>query len=200
MKAPALGDIRSEVWNALLKAKAAAYPLPPYGHHPNFVGAKQASDLLLDYLFETGLLQAADTVLCYPDNVLRPVRQGLLERGVSVVVPAKYGKSYRLLEAGKVTAAEVSSIAGAEKDGKLLSDLPRLKMALLACVALNQDGYVLNKGYGFQLPGACAKLATATILHPVQVVSHSFTAPLQVKLYATPEKVSNLSAESAKIL
>ncbi len=199
MKAPAVGEIRSEVWNALQKAKAAAYPLPPYGHHPNFVGAAEASGLLLEYLFEAGLLQPADTVLSYPDYVLRPLRKGLLERGVSVLVPAKHGKSYRFLEAGKVDATKVSSISGAEKEGRPLSHLPELKMVMLACVALSSDGSVLDKGYGFRLPQACSELACATIVHPLQLVGQAFVAPLRVALYATPEKVSNLSAEPAMI-
>lgn len=184
------GEIRDYIWTSMSQYHVAAYPLPPYGHHPNFSGSGEAAQRLLEYLLNENLLCQGQTVLSYPDYVLKPLRKGLLEKGVNVVVPAKYGKGYRLLESGKVNTAQASSISGAEKEGVLIKTLPELDFAFLACVALAKTGQVLSKGYGFSLPEL--DLKTSTIIHPIQQVT-ALRSGLEVDVWASPtELVSQL--------
>lgn len=183
------GELREAIWAKLLKAHVAVYPLPPHGHHPNFMGAGAAAGRLLEHLLTEGLVQAGDRVLSYPDYVLRPLRKGLLEQGVTVVVPAKYGDGYRLLEPTKVNPKQAVSIAGAEREGELLAVLPDVSLACIACVALGAHGDVLGKGYGFSLPDELAELPTVTLVHPLQRVTEAFTSNLKVQVAATPDEL-----------
>jgi 5-formyltetrahydrofolate cyclo-ligase len=182
------GEIREEIWTNLIKEQVAAYPLPPYGHNPNFKGSSEAATLLLEELLKRMLVKPGDTVLSYPDYVLKPVRKGLLQAGIHVIVPAKFGKDYRLLEASKVDGEEGSSISGAEKVGVTIKELPTLAMTFIACVAITEKGNCLGKGYGFHLPESVRLLPSATTVHPLQVVARLESENL-VQLFATPEKV-----------
>lgn len=187
-----IGAIRTQIWNKMLKERVLAYPIPANGHHPNFKGAGKAAKLLVDELFAIGKLKAGDTVLCYPDYVLRPVRKLLLERGVVVIVPAKY-KGYRRLDGGKVNAWVGSSIAGAEKEGELISDIPNIVMSFIAVVAIDKSGASISKGYGFVLPLGLKDIYKAAIVHPIQIVSKLPESELILTIYANPQKVNNLS-------
>jgi 5-formyltetrahydrofolate cyclo-ligase len=182
------GDIRDEIWTNLIKEHVAAYPLPPYGHNPNFKGSSEAAALLLEKLIAKSFVKAGDTVLSYPDYVLKALRKGLLDAGINVIVPAKFGKDYKLLTAGKIDSEEGSSISGAEKVGAVIKDLPELTMTFVACVAISEKGFYIDKGYGFHLPERVQDLPSATIVHPLQIVGEALSKQ-QVRLYATPEKV-----------
>ena len=183
------GDLREWVWAALMKERQVAYPLPPRGHHPNFKGAGVAAARLVDYLLGHAHLSPGDSVLSYPDYVLKPLRKRLLEEGINVIVPAKYGDGYRLLDPHKVPPGGGSSIAGAERHGEMITALPELRIAFIACVAVSEQGDTLDKGYGFRLPEELHALPKATLAHPLQhfktLPEHSFP----VMFYATPQEV-----------
>jgi len=181
------GQLREHIWNDLQRARAAAYPLPPTGHHPNFKGSADAAQLLLEHLFNKDQLKEGMTILSYPDYVLKPVRKGLLERGITVIVPAKYKNGYRKLEPEKVNPSKASSISGAEKEGLLIEIMPDIEMAFIACVAVSQYGKTLNKGYGFKLFEK--DIACATIVHPLQITEDLPEYNLAVTEYATPDEV-----------
>lgn len=181
------GELREQVWVKLMKARALAYPYPPFGHHPNFKGAGAAAKLLLEELLAKGDLRLGDTVLSYPDYVLRGFRKGCLEAGVHVVVPAKYGKGFRFLESGVVKASKASTIAGAEKEGEILSDLPVIKLSAVACVVASQDGFALTKGFGFALPEDARRLPTVSVVHPLQIVSSVPAPEYELRVWATPK-------------
>ncbi len=182
------GDIREEIWTNLIKEQIAAYPLPPYGHNPNFKGSSEAATLLLEEILKQAMLKPGDTVLSYPDYVLKGLRKGLLQAGINVVVPAKFGKGYRLVVASPVNAQEGSSISGAEKVGAAITELPELTMTFVACVAINNKGNYIDKGYGFHLPESAQGLPSATIVHPLQIVKE-LESQVNVSLFATSEKV-----------
>ncbi len=172
-----------------MRAHVGLYPLPVHGHHPNFQGAPEAAEGLLEQLVLRGLVASTRPVLCFPDYVLRPLRRGLLERGSDVVVPAKYGRGYRLLESGRHEPAKAATIAGAERLGHRLETLPAVDVALVACVALTPSGDYLRKGYGYRLPAEAATVPAATIVHPLQLVPELPGRDGSVTLYATPENV-----------
>jgi 5-formyltetrahydrofolate cyclo-ligase len=182
------GDIREEIWTNLIKENVAAYPLPPYGHNPNFKGSSEAATLLLEELLKRALIKPGDTVLSYPDYVLKQLRKGLLSAGINVVVPAKFGKGYRLITASAENAEEGSSISGAEKVGVSIKELPDVKMTFIACVAITNKGHYIDKGYGFHLPESVRQLPSATLAHPLQIVKE-LESQVNVMLFATPEKV-----------
>jgi 5-formyltetrahydrofolate cyclo-ligase len=182
------GDIRDEIWTNLIKEHAAAYPLPPYGHNPNFKGSGEAATLLIEKIIAKGFVKAGDTVLSYPDYVLKALRKGLLDASINVVVPAKFGKDFKLLTSGKVDSEEGSSISGAEKVGMTIKNLPELVMTFVACVAIGEKGFYIDKGYGFHLPESVHTLPSATIVHPLQVVKE-LESETRVRLFTTPERV-----------
>lgn len=190
--AKTIGAIRTQIWNKMLKERVLAYPIPANGHHPNFKGAGSAAKLLVDELFAIGKIKAGDTVLSYPDYVLRPVRKLLLERGVVVIVPAKY-KGYRKLDGVRVNARLGSSIAGAEKEGELISVLPSVSMAFIAVVAIDKTGASISKGYGFNLAENLKNIYKAAIVHPIQILAELPQNELILTIYANPQKVNNLS-------
>jgi 5-formyltetrahydrofolate cyclo-ligase len=189
------GDMRDEIWTNFIKENVAAYPLPPYGHNPNFKGSSEAATLLLEEVLKRGMIKPGDTVLSYPDYVLKQLRKGLLNAGINVVVPAKFGKNYRLVTASAINAEEGSSISGAEKVGTVIKDLPELKMTFVACVAMTEKGHYIDKGYGFHLPESSQSLLSVTIIHPLQMVKE-LESELRVDLFATPEKVVNSQNKS----
>lgn len=170
----------------MMRAHVGAYPLPVHGHHPNFRGASDAAELLVERLGSLGLAPPGSTALCFPDHVLRGVRKRLLERGIDVVVPAKHGAAFRLLRSGRVRASAAASIAGAERHGEALSAAPASDLAIVACVALSRDGRYLRKGYGFRLPVSSAMLPTATVIHPLQLVDALPESDGSVDLYGMP--------------
>lgn len=180
------GVVRDWVWAELTRRRGVAYPLPPHGHHPNFRGAGEAAAFLAARLFETKMLKPGQTVLSYPDLVLKPLRKRLLEAGVSVVVPAKHGERYRLLRSGLVAPARASSIAGAEREGIDIAELPEVALTLVACVAVSVRGNVLTKGYGFRLPQEVLGVPSATLVHPLQVLSGLEPDAPPVTFFATP--------------
>ena len=183
-----VGEVRERVWTTLMKERALAYPYPAFGHHPNFRGASQAANLLIPELLVKGLLKPGDTVLSYPDYVLKGLRKELLEASVNVVVPGKY-KGYRLLESAKVKPARASSIAGAEKEGTKLDAPPPVTLTFIACVALTRKGALLTKGYGFSLPPEVCELPSFSLAHPLQVLDGLPEADAQVIAFATPDGV-----------
>ncbi len=187
------GELRERIWSRLMSARAAVYPLPPHGHHPNFRGAGKAAARLLELLFAERLVREGARVLSYPDYVLRPLRKGLLQRGVDVVVPAKYGKGYRLLESDRVDPTKAASIAGAEREGEACVALPEVVLVCAACVGVGPKGELLDKGYGFAPPPACDNLPWVTLVHPLQLVNEPFVSERRVHFAATPAKVMNLS-------
>lgn len=200
MSEPTLGELREQVWARLQKARALAYPLPPGGHHPNFRGAADAAARLLDNLFTRQLLHPGARVLSYPDYVLRPLRQGLLKRGVDVIVPAKYYRKekprYRLLQSGVAPPTQAVSISGAERHGTPIDppDPADIAWCAVACVAVGARGRVLSKGYGYRLPSAYRALPCLTLIHPLQQIAAELDTPLGVQVFATPENVTDLSA------
>ena len=189
---PTPGEVREQMWIKLTKERALAYPYPPFGHHPNFKGATKAATLLLADLLKQGDLKPGDTVLSYPDYVLKGFRKGCLEAGINVVVPAKYGKVYRFLKTGVVKASKASTIAGAEKEGEMIKELPSIKLCAVACVAATYEGDVLTKGFGFSLPDEVLTKPIVGLLHPLQILASLPEPEYELSVWATPKIVSRL--------
>ncbi|WP_424949578.1 5-formyltetrahydrofolate cyclo-ligase [Deinococcus sp.] len=152
------GATRTALWNDLLRERAAAYPLPPHGHHPNFVGAKQAAAALLAH----PQLQAHACLIVGAERVLYPFRKGALAAGVVLYLPdQKRGGWY----------FRVDNLAGADLKRSREVGEPSLRpqgatAAVLACVAAGRDGGRLSKGFGWGSRGLPEfGLPTYTLAH-----------------------------------
>jgi 5-formyltetrahydrofolate cyclo-ligase len=183
------GALRNQVYKLLMTQRVAAYPYPPYGHHPNFTGAAQAAGRLIETLMARRLIRVGETALSFPDYVLKPLRKALLDAGVNVVVPSQYQTAYRYLAAGRVNAKAASSIAGAERLGERIATLPKCRLICLAGVVFDRRGRVLGKGYGFRVPEAAATLPAVALCHDLQMVDNLPQWDGEVVLLATPTQV-----------
>ena len=139
------GATREAVWNELLRERAATYPLPPHGHHPNFVGAKEAAAALLAH----PRVQAHRILIVGAERALYPFRKQALAAGLVLYIPDQKRAGWYL---------RLESVAGADlKRSRELGE-PRLRpegasAAVLACVAAARDGGRLSKGFGWAWNG-----------------------------------------------
>ena len=156
------GATREAVWNELLRERAATYPLPPHGHHPNFVGAKEAAAALLAH----PQVQAHRVLVVGAERALYPFRKQALAAGVVLYIPdQKRGGWYFRLD----------NVAGADlKRSRELGE-PKLhpqgaSAAVLACVAAGRDGGRLSKGFGWAWNGLPElKLPVFTVAHQLML-------------------------------
>ncbi|KEF34186.1 5-formyltetrahydrofolate cyclo-ligase [Deinococcus sp. RL] len=176
------GTWRETVWTRLLRERACGYPLPPHGHHPNFVGAAQAARMLLSH----PQVARHRTLVVGGDRVLSPLRKLALEAGVTLYVPhqKREGWYWRL-----------SDPAGAQ-----LRAMPRVgeprrhpegaQAAVLACVAADRQGGRLGKGFGWGARGLGLGVPEYTLAHPLMLVDVLPCPPdSQVRLIGLPGEV-----------
>ena len=76
-------EAREFVWNELVQQKVARFPFPTHGRIPNFAGAREAAKRLLAH----PLFKKVRCVKVNPDTPQRYLREALLQRGVTVLVP-----------------------------------------------------------------------------------------------------------------
>ncbi|WP_407570672.1 5-formyltetrahydrofolate cyclo-ligase [Deinococcus altitudinis] len=174
---------RDQIWAELLRERVAVYPLPPHGHHPNFVGAKEAAATLLDH----PQLQAHRCLIVGAERVLYPLRKQALAAGMTLYLPDQKREGWYFL---------VTDPAGADlKRSRELGE-PKLKpegatAAVLACVAADRAGGRLSKGFGWArngLPGL--DLPTYTLAHR-RMLKDSLPCPpdSRVRLIGLPGEV-----------
>lgn len=177
------GATREAVWNELLRERAATYPLPPHGHHPNFVGAKEAAAALLAH----PQVRAHRVLIVGAERALYPFRKQALAAGVALYVPdQKRGGWYFRIE----------NLAGADlKRARELGE-PRLhpegaSAAVIACVAAGRDGGRLSKGFGWAWNGLPElNLPVFTLAHRRMLKDHLPCPPdSQVHLIGLPDEV-----------
>ncbi|WP_161636067.1 5-formyltetrahydrofolate cyclo-ligase, partial [Deinococcus phoenicis] len=135
-----VGAFREQLWDRLAGTRAVTYPLPPHGHHPNFVRARDAARQLLAHPEVAGL----QTLIVGPERVLLPLRKLALGAGVTLYVPHqnKAGWYWRLQDPA---GAQLSRMAAVGE--------PRLRpegaqAAVLACLAADRRGGGGGKGFG----------------------------------------------------
>lgn len=193
------GTYREQLWTALLRARVCAYPLPPHGHHPNFVGARQAARQLLAHPQVAGL----HTLIVGPDRVLAPLRKLALEAGVTLYVPhqKKVGQRgqvwyWRLTDPA---GARLSAMPGVGEPALFVPggpSLPGAQAAVIASVALGRGGARLGKGFGWAArglglgSGLGPGLPEYTLAHPL-MLSPTLPCPAdsRVALIGTPDGV-----------
>ncbi|GGO18877.1 5-formyltetrahydrofolate cyclo-ligase [Deinococcus humi] len=187
------GAYREQLWTALLRARACAYPLPPHGHHPNFTRARQAARHLLAHPQVAGLR----TLIVGPDRALYPLRKLALDAGMTLYVPnqKKVGQRggvwyWRLTDPA---GARLSAMPGVGEPALFVPDRPSLEdaqAAVIASVALGRNGARLGKGFGWAARGVGMGLPELTLAHPLMLApTLPCAADSYVTLIGTPDGV-----------
>ena len=143
--------LRESVWDHLQDSGEARFPFPPHGRIPNFAGADDAADRLVD-LPEWA---DADTLKANPDAPQLPVRRRALAAGKSVymAVPRLTDERcfYRLDPAeldDPDAAATVSGVADhADQVGP--DAVEPIDLVVVGSVAVSTEGARVGKGEGY---------------------------------------------------
>ncbi len=177
------GELREQIWSELVRQNAAAYPLPPHGHNPNFKGARAAAK----HLIKHPLLLGHTTILVGMEAVLLPLRGMLLEAGYVLIVPHRTKKNtYWKLEGVDKAAARIENF----QVFGINTSLEAVEVAVIASVVLDVSGARLSKGFGFSAKGAPVDVPTLTLVHSQMIVpALEVAADSRVQGYATPEKL-----------
>ncbi|WP_243398141.1 5-formyltetrahydrofolate cyclo-ligase [Deinococcus koreensis] len=180
--ATSAGAYREQVWTALMRARACAYPLPPHGHHPNFTQARGAARALLGH----PRVSALGVLVVGPERVLYPLRRLALQAGVILYVPhqKRSGWYWRLSDPAGARLSAMPAVG----EPKLRPD--GAQGVVLACVAADDRGGRLGKGFGWGARGLGLGLPEFTLAHPL-MMSRSLPCPAdsQVSLIGTPDGV-----------
>lgn len=183
-----MGELREQVWSNLVRQNAAAFPMPPHGHNPNFKGARTAGKKLLMH----PLLQNANVILIGMEAALLPLRGMLLEQRKTLIVPhrTKTGAFWRLANCHKAAAhIENFHVYGT------LTMLENIELAVLASVAVDLNGGRLSKGFGFGAKGAPLDVPTLTIAHPMMVLPEIPFPDSFVQGFASTEKLVQIQPQ-----
>lgn len=180
------GEVREMVWSALTQNRAATYPTPPHGHHPNFVGATRAAERLMGLK----LWQLATVVLAGPDQVLKPLREAALKSGKIVIMPhpdkaGRYLSLEGLLPNQLKRVREIAQLARPVELGTIAIDL-----VLAGSVAVDEQQGWIGKGYGFPYKDLQVAAPWATLAHTLMIFDELPCEPeRKVDLIATPHQV-----------
>lgn len=176
------GALRTEIWDALARARTVSYPLPPHGHHPNFRGAKAAAANLLAHPRVAPLR----VLVVGPERVLLPLRKLALAEGRVLFVPHphKEGRSWRLTDPAAANLSRMGDL------GEEVGATEGAQGAVLACVAAGRDGGRLSKGFGWAARGLPSNVPAFTLAHPMMLRATLPCEPdSRVHLIATPREV-----------
>lgn len=191
---------RRRVWDALLRAGVARFPLPPHGRIPNFAGAATAAARLAT-LAE---YRRARVLKVNPDAPQQPVRAMALRDGKAILVPTpRLRGGFRLLRPEDVPDGRygrAASLAGIAALGRELglAELPPVDLVVTGSVVVGRDGGRLGKGEGYSdLEYAVLRelghppVPVVTTVHPLQVVEAVARRPhdLAVDFIVTPQEI-----------
>jgi 5-formyltetrahydrofolate cyclo-ligase len=178
------GELRERIWSALVKQNAAAYPLPPHGHNPNFKGASTAAKKLALH----PLWASSGVILTGMEAALGGVRALILEQKKTLIVPhrTKTGTYWRLENAPKAAA----KLPNMPIYGTAITSLEGVQLAVLASVIVDQTGKRLSKGFGFGAHGPSIKVPVLTIAHQLMLLEAlPYDSDSSVAGFATPTKL-----------
>jgi 5-formyltetrahydrofolate cyclo-ligase len=178
------GELRERIWSALVKQNAAAYPLPPHGHNPNFKASSTAAKkLILHPLWATSRV-----ILTGMEAALAGLRALALEQKKTLIVPhrTKAGIYWRLENAPKVAA----KLPNMPVYGTAITSLEGVQLAVLASVIVDKTGQRLSKGFGFGAHGSPVQVPVLTIAHQLMLLEQlPFEADSNVAGFATPTQL-----------
>lgn len=142
---------RQHVWDHLESEGIAAFPFPPHGRIPNFVGASIAADRL----FGIPEFAAARQIKVNPDAPQRPVRVKALQHGIIVYVPTpRLRGGFKRLDPKTIppeSYPKAASLSGMDDwaEDVAVHDLPRMDAIVCGSVAVDPRGHRCGKGEGY---------------------------------------------------
>jgi 5-formyltetrahydrofolate cyclo-ligase len=196
--------LRAQIWSAIDEAADVRRAPGAVGRIPNFVGAEQAAERLV----ELPEWRRARVLKMNPDSPQLALRARAIEDGklVYMAVPKlTRDQPFTRLERSVlvVPALEAASIDGAARHGvpTALCDMHAIDLVVCGSVAVNAEGVRIGKGGGYadieyallaELGLATEQTTIATTVHDLQVLdltlpetAHDF----RVDLIVTPTRV-----------
>ena len=173
--------LRELVWDALEDRGEARFPFPPHGRIPNFAGADEACNRLVD----TPEWAVAATLKCNPDAPQLPVRRAALRAGKTVYMAQPRLRDpdpfLRLAPEEVADVEEATTVSGVSKHGVPVApeDVPHVDLVVAGSVTVTTDGTRVGKGEGYsdlewavlrELDVVDDDTAVATTVHELQVV------------------------------
>lgn len=159
-------EIRDYVWNMMVKERIAAFPYPPHGRIPNFVGAEAASRQIrkLDEYMK------AECVFSPPDGVLIPFRRMVLMDGKILAYSTPHMASFKMMKPAPPIKVSIKDLI---RDGEPLTR--SVDIAVIGSVAVDRKGNRIGKGSGYgdkelaYLKERNPKILSGTLVHSRQV-------------------------------
>jgi 5-formyltetrahydrofolate cyclo-ligase len=181
-------SLRQKIWREMEEKNIARFPRPVYGRIPNFVGAEQAAEKLIN----TDISRRAQVVKVNPDSPQKPVREAVLRKGKILIMPTpRISRGFLVLDPKKISPALYSvaaTIQGAFRYGAPIhpSEIPEVDLIVAGSVAVSVYGERLGKGEGYseleysilkEFNKVSEETPITTTVHDVQVVD--FHIPLE---------------------
>jgi 5-formyltetrahydrofolate cyclo-ligase len=181
-------ELRQKIWREMEEKNIARFPRPVYGRIPNFVGAEQAAEKLIN----TDIFRRAQVVKVNPDSPQKPVREAVLRKGKMLIMPTpRISRGFLVLDPKKISPALYSvaaTIQGAFRYGAPThpSEIPEVDLIVAGSVAVSVYGERLGKGEGYseleysilkEFNKVSEETPITTTVHDVQVVD--FHIPLE---------------------
>ena len=182
--------LREQIWKQLEVQGLAKFPLPCFGHIPNFAG----SDVAAEQVRHLKEWKEAKVVFASPDFAQQKVRECALRDGKTLVMASprlKHG--YFVVGPAAVKGLEyfASTIRGAFKYGKTVSakEIPKPDLIVEGSVAVDNQGNRLGKGGGY---GDLEIKTSKEIFGPIPVIStvHDIQVVEAVPFEEKDQKVS----------
>jgi 5-formyltetrahydrofolate cyclo-ligase len=180
--------LRQRIWREMEERNIARFPRPVYGRIPNFAGAEEAAQRLV----ESELFKKARVVKVNPDAPQKPVREAVLRKGKLLIMPTpRIARGFLLLDPKKISPSLYSTAAtiqGAFRYGTPVhpGEMPEVDLIVAGSVAVSIYGERLGKGEGYseleysilrEFGKASEETPIATTVHDVQVVD--FHIPIE---------------------
>ncbi len=174
-------DVRREVWEWMQKEDVARFPTPIQHRIPNFKGAENAAEKLMDQ----PEFEAAQVVKVNPDSPQTHVRRGVLSHGKVLIMPSpRLRKGFLILDPAKIPAksyGKASTIKGSFRLGRpcQLQKLPYIDLIVAGSVAVTEDGVRIGKGGGYseieygilrELDLVSEETPIFTTVHDIQII------------------------------
>jgi len=181
-------SLRQKIWREMEEKNIARFPRPVYGRIPNFVGAEQAAEKLIN----TDIFRRAQVVKVNPDSPQKPVREAVLRKGKILIMPTpRISRGFLVLDPKKISPALYSvaaTIQGAFRYGAPIhpSEIPEVDLIVAGSVAVSVYGERLGKGEGYseleysilkEFNKVSEETPITTTVHDVQVVD--FHIPIE---------------------